>query len=78
VKYPVTLSQVLKDKTHLQSNTYLRGIKASIRHMHNLGFVYNNLSLSNIMMNGENLVIVNFDSCRRVGKRLGPKTSTFE
>ncbi|KAF1346335.1 hypothetical protein EJ07DRAFT_144752 [Lizonia empirigonia] len=77
VKYPVTLSQMLKDGTHLQSSICLSGIEAGVRHMHDLGFVHNDLNPSNIMMDGENPIIIDFDSCKRVGDRLGSKTGTF-
>jgi serine/threonine protein kinase len=77
VRYPVTLSQMLKDGTRLQSSICLRGIEAGIQHMHDLGFVHNDLNSSNIMMDGENPIIIDFDSCKRVGDRLGLKSGTF-
>jgi serine/threonine protein kinase len=78
VRYPVTLSQMLKDGTRLQSSSIcLRGIEAGVQHMHDLGFVHNDLNLSNIMMDGEDPIIIDFDSCKRVGDRLGAKSGTF-
>lgn len=77
VRYPLTLSQMLKDGTHLQSSICLRGIEAGVRHMHNLGFVHNDLNPSNIMMDGDNPIIIDFDSCKRTGDNLGSKTGTF-
>ncbi|KAF1962234.1 hypothetical protein CC80DRAFT_462212 [Byssothecium circinans] len=76
-KHPVTLLQMLEDGKHLQRTICLRGIEAGVRHMHDLGLVHNDLNPSNIMMDGENPVIIDFDSCKREGDRLGSKTGTL-
>jgi serine/threonine protein kinase len=44
--------------------------------MHKLGLVHNDLNPSNIMMDGDNPVIIDFDSCKREGDELGSKAGT--
>lgn len=44
--------------------------------MHTLGLIYNDLNLLNIMMDGESPVIIDFDSCKREGDKLGLKAGT--
>jgi serine/threonine protein kinase len=75
-KYSVTLSQLLKDGSVFDREHCLQGIEAGVRHMHNLGLVHNDLNPSNIMMDGDNPVIIDFDSCRREGEELGSKAGT--
>ena len=75
-KYSVTLSQMLKDGTYFDRSRCLRGIEAGVRHMHDLGLVHNDLNPSNIMMDGEEAVIIDFDSCKREGDELGSKAGT--
>ncbi|GAW24969.1 hypothetical protein ANO14919_145660 [Xylariales sp. No.14919] len=75
-KYSVTLSQMLKDGTYFCRSSCLLGIEAGISHMHQLGLVHNDLNPSNIMMDGDNPVIIDFDSCKREGEELGSKAGT--
>lgn len=49
----------------------MRGIEDGIQHLHGLGLINNNLNPSNIMMDGENSVIIDFDSCKVEGAQLG-------
>jgi serine/threonine protein kinase len=44
--------------------------------MHDLGLVHNDLNPSNIIMDGDNPVIIDFDSCKREGDKLGSKAGT--
>lgn len=75
-RYPVTLSQMLKDGTPFDRRRCLRGIEAGVRHMHKLGLVHNDLNPANIMMDGDDPVIIDFDSCKREGHELGSKAGT--
>lgn len=77
-KYSMTLSQMLKDEIPFERSRCLRGIEAGVRHMHGLGLVHNDLNLSNIMMEGDCPVIIDFDSCKREGHKLGSKTGTLD
>lgn len=75
-RYPVTLSQMLKDGTPFDRDHCLSGVEAGVRHIHKLGLVHNDLNPSNIMMDGDNPVIIDFDSCKREGDELGSKVGT--
>jgi hypothetical protein len=76
-KYSRTLSQMLKEGTPFQRDVVLGGIKAGIQHMHGLGLVHNNLHLSNIIMDGETPIIIDFDSCKQEGDKMGSKAGNF-
>lgn len=44
--------------------------------MHQLGLIHNDLNPTNIMMDGDTPVVIDFDSCKREGDRLGSKVGT--
>ena len=67
---------MLKDGTPFDRGHCSRGIEAGVRHMHKLGLVHNDLNPSNIMMDGDNPVIIDCDSCKREGDELGSKAGT--
>lgn len=56
----------------------LAGIESGIRHLHSLGIVHNDINPSNIMMDGDTPVIIDFGSCRRVGQTLTEVGRTYE
>lgn len=77
VKYPMNLSQRLKEATAFNKVLCLQGIESGIRHMHTLGLIHNDLNPSNIMIDKrDNPVIIDFDSCQREGAKLGLKAGT--
>ncbi len=76
VKYPATLRQKLKDGTPFDKDLCLLGIQEGVDHLHGLGLIHNDLKPSNIMMDGDKSIIIDFDSCKREGDRLGPKAGT--
>ena len=49
-----------------------------IRHLHQLGLAHNYINPSNIMMDGEKPVVIDFDSAKPIGQKLGDKVGTFE
>lgn len=77
VRYPITLGQLLKDRTPFNRQRCLDGITAGIGHMHDLGLIHNDINPVNIMMDGvredTKPIIIDFDSCRKEGEKLGPK-----
>ncbi|RDA90469.1 hypothetical protein CP533_3953 [Ophiocordyceps camponoti-saundersi (nom. inval.)] len=75
-KYSLTLEDMLEDGTSFNTACCLRGIEAGVRHMHSLGLVHNDLNPSNIMMEGDNPVIIDFDSCKPEGAEMGCKGGT--
>ena len=75
-KYVTTLLQMLRDKTDFDRPHFLRGIEAGVEHMHKLGLIHGDLNPTNIMLDGDRAVIIDFDSCKREGDRLGSKAVT--
>ncbi|KAI4863258.1 serine/threonine kinase [Hypoxylon rubiginosum] len=76
VKYSMTLPQRLKHAPSFDKGLCLQGIARGVTHLHELGLIHNDLNPSNIMMDGDNPVIIDFDSCKREQERLGPKAGT--
>ncbi|KAI1767734.1 serine/threonine kinase [Hypoxylon sp. FL1150] len=76
VKYSMTLPQRLKQGPSFNKDLYLQGITRGVTHLHKLGLIHNDLKPSNIMMDGDNPVIIDFDSCKREQERLGLKAGT--
>ena len=80
-KYTSDLERTLserKDITEKEKLAYSKAIEDGIRHLHQLGIVHNDINPSNIMMDGEKPVIIDFDSTRPIGAKLGDKAGTFE
>lgn len=80
VKYSITLSPLLKDRTPFDKERCLHGIEASINHMHNLTLIYNDLNPNNTMIAGDNMghLIIDFDLCALEGEGLGLKGGTMD
>lgn len=79
-KYRTTLAQLLKDGTAFDKSRFLREIEAGVRHMHDVGLVHNDVNPANIMTDGEGgaAVLIDFDSCKKEGDKLGAKAGTEE
>lgn len=56
----------------------MEGIESAIKHLHLLGLVQNDINPSNIMLDGEEAIIIDFDSCRRQGESLENVGRTYE
>ncbi|KAK4039984.1 hypothetical protein C8A01DRAFT_36034 [Parachaetomium inaequale] len=58
----------------------LAGSESGIEHLHGLGLVHNDINPSNIMLGygGDEAVIIDFGSCRRVGESLEKAGRTYE
>ncbi|KAI9781240.1 MAG: hypothetical protein M1816_002423 [Peltula sp. TS41687] len=58
--------------------SFLTQIESGIRHLHGLGLVHNDINPFNVMMDADDRpVIIDFDSCQRVGGKLGLKAGTI-
>ncbi|KAK4182439.1 hypothetical protein QBC35DRAFT_509984 [Podospora australis] len=68
-------SDCQRSKDH---SNVLAGIKSGIQHLHALGLVHNDINPSNIMLDGDKAVIIDFDSCRRIGESLEDVGRTYE
>ncbi|PUU77425.1 serine/threonine-protein kinase-like protein [Tuber borchii] len=78
VKYGMNLSErVTKDSRPFDADLILQGIQEGIRHLHSLGLIHCDINPTNIVMDGDTPVIVDFDSCRREGEKLGIKGGTW-
>ncbi|KAM5358567.1 hypothetical protein ACJZ2D_015181 [Fusarium nematophilum] len=71
------LREKLAGSSLAERERYYGGIERGVKHLHQLGLVHNDLNPSNIMMDGEVPVIIDFDSCRPEGKKFGMKRGTF-
>ena len=69
-------SRAVGNKTEDYSRI-LEGVESRIRHLHSLGLVHNDINPSNIM-DGDVPVIIDLDSCRRVGESLKEVGRTCE
>lgn len=90
-RYRQTLMQVVNPEGHSKREAkllpqdatrdwsqILAGIESGIRHLHSLGIVHNDINPSNIMLDGDTPVIIDFGSCRRVGQNLTEVGRTYE
>ena len=78
VKYGMNLKErVTEDSRPFDTDLILCGIQEGIRHLHSLGLIHCDINPANIVMNGDTPVIVDFDSCRRNGEKLGIKGGTL-
>ncbi|KFY86495.1 hypothetical protein V500_07584, partial [Pseudogymnoascus sp. VKM F-4518 (FW-2643)] len=80
VKYGMTLlERVSKGSSHaFDAELCLCGIQNGIQHLHELGLIHCDINPANILMSadGDNPIIIDFDSCRREGEHLGLKAGT--
>lgn len=56
----------------------LDDIKSGLKHLHSLGFVHNDVNPSNIMKDGDDWVLIDFGSCRRIRESLDRVGRTYE
>ncbi|KAJ5151967.1 hypothetical protein N7492_010262 [Penicillium capsulatum] len=59
-----------RDRVEESMKRGLDGILSGIKHLHSLGLVRNDVTPANIMLGGDVLVLVDFDSCRFIGESL--------
>jgi serine/threonine protein kinase len=61
-------------KTSKDYSGVLAGVESGIRHLHSLGLAHNDINPSNIMFDGDELVIIDLGSCRSIGEGRGGGT----
>ncbi len=66
-----------KDITEEEKLAYSKAIEDGIRYYRRLGLAHNDTNPSNIMMDDEKPVVIDFDSTRLIGEKLGNKAGTF-
>jgi serine/threonine protein kinase len=67
---------MLKDKVEFDRAFVQRDIEAGVEYMHKLGLVHGDLNPTNIMFDGDSAVIIDFESCKKQGEKLGAKGGT--
>lgn len=77
VEYSTTLAQKVEMGDPIDIDRCLGGIESGVRHLHSLGFVHNDLNPRNIMMEGDNPILIDFDSSAREGQKIGLKQGTL-
>lgn len=77
-KYTSDLTKMLTRKgiTKAERLALSEAIENGIRHLHRLGLAHNDINPCNIMMEGDIPVIIDFDSARPIGEKLGSKVGT--
>ncbi|KAF5547502.1 hypothetical protein FNAPI_8531 [Fusarium napiforme] len=76
-KYTSKLSDKVADSTPDQRVKLYEGVERGVRHLHQIGLIHNDLNPANIMLDGNIPVIIDFDSCRLRGEKMGDKRGTF-
>lgn len=76
-KYGLNLSQRVHDTHAFSKKSCLKSIRRGIDHLHTLGIIHCDINPSNILSNGDDFVIGDFDSCAREGEKLGLKAGTI-
>ncbi|KAK0701102.1 hypothetical protein B0T21DRAFT_134482 [Apiosordaria backusii] len=59
-------------------SSVLAGVESGVRHLHALGLVHNDINPTNIMLDGDKAIIIDFGSCRRIGESLEGVGRTYE
>lgn len=70
------LEKLNSEPRHLDIDLCLRQIHSGVSHLHSLGLVHCDINPMNVVMDEDNLVIVDFDSCQKEGEKLGIKAGT--
>ncbi len=76
VKYGPNLMQLVRSDRQFDRRACLTAIRGAVKHLHKLGLVHGDLTTYNILSNGEDFVIGDFDSCTPEGKEFELKTGT--
>lgn len=64
-------------KKKVDNEKVIEDVRRGICHLHQVGCCHNDISLENIMFReDDSVVIVDFDSCQRIGDKLGSKKGT--
>ncbi|KAJ5946084.1 hypothetical protein N7454_002923 [Penicillium verhagenii] len=89
-KYSHTLMKEVNPHSHMKRklratrvpdkaySLVLTDVESGIKHLHSLGLVHNDLNSSNIMIDNDRGIIIDLDSCRRLGESLEGAGRTFE
>ncbi|KAL8366228.1 hypothetical protein RB595_007923 [Gaeumannomyces hyphopodioides] len=76
-KYSTTLAQRLREGNAFDKHACFRGIEAGTKHMHALSLIHNDLNPSNVMFDGREPVIIDFDLVQNGGRAIGAQGRHF-
>ncbi|KAK5996740.1 MAP kinase kinase kinase win1 [Cladobotryum mycophilum] len=69
--YELTLTEHLRRGFTLDNEKFATALESAVEHLHGLGLAHNDINPNNIMVNGDNLlVLIDFGSCQPFGKLL--------
>lgn len=69
-RYPLSLDQRAAESIPLNIDHCVKHLKKGIKHLHSLGLAHNNIHPTNIMMQGDNPIIIDFHSTLKFGASL--------
>ncbi|KAJ7244633.1 kinase-like domain-containing protein [Mycena haematopus] len=73
-RHQVDLSDAVKDKVVFDPIAVIEGIRHGLEYLHSLGYAHNDINPTNIVLDKNTLpVIIDFDSCQRIGVSLTDK-----
>lgn len=75
-RYGSNLLETVKSTRPVDVDRWVNQISQGISHLHSLGLVHCDINPKNVVLDGDTLVIIDFDSCRKEGERLGMKAGT--
>ncbi|KAK4096403.1 kinase-like protein [Parathielavia hyrcaniae] len=77
-KHPHDLKVYLRDAIGTNDKEpFMDALESAVRHLHSLGLAHNDINPGNILVNKARLpVLVDFGSCREVGRTLGASRGT--
>ncbi|KAL9095840.1 MAG: hypothetical protein Q9165_001837 [Trypethelium subeluteriae] len=76
MKYGFNLMELVKDARSFDRALCLKSVRLGIEHLHSLGMIHCDINPTNILSNGTDFVIGDFDSCTVEGEELGLKAGT--
>jgi serine/threonine protein kinase len=77
-RYSHDLRKYLEDGVGtIDKDAFLSALEGAVQHLHSIGLAHNDINPRNIMVNEAGMpVLIDFGSCREVGKKLGASRGT--
>ena len=77
-RYGSDLHERVEEGPPFNRASCLESIRKEIEHLHGLGIIHYNIKPSNILSDGDDFVVADFDSCTMEGDELGLKAGTID
>jgi serine/threonine protein kinase len=76
-RYENNLNEHYKAGGSVDKGPFMDALEDAVRHLHSLGLAHNDINPANIMVNDAGMpVLVDFGSCREIGKQMGCSRGT--